>query len=55
MTDLLGPAIIVLVVVVILPVLFLVGGGILAATLGTVLQKTVETDHRGRELVDLNR
>jgi hypothetical protein len=52
--DVLGPAIIMILLVVVLPVLFLLLGGVLFALLGTLLHKTVETDHAGSELVDLN-
>jgi hypothetical protein len=50
----LGPIIIV-VVLLVLPALFLIGGSIAAVLLGTALQRTAESDHAGSELVDLNR
>jgi hypothetical protein len=53
-SDLLGPAIMVIMLVVVLPVVFLLGGGILFGLLGVLLHKTVETDHAGSELLDLN-
>jgi hypothetical protein len=52
--DFLGPAIMV-VVLLVLPVVFLVAGGLGAVILGSALQKTVENDHAGSEFVDLNR
>ena len=51
--DIVGP-IIVVVVLLILPVVFLVGGSIGAVVLGAMLQKTAEADHPGSELIDLN-
>ena len=54
MNDVVGPVIIV-VVLLVLPALFLLGGTIAAIILGIALQKTVEADHAGSELVDLNR
>lgn len=54
MDDPVGPAIMVIVLLV-LPMVFLAAGAVGAVILGSVLQKTVEADHQGRELVDLNR
>jgi hypothetical protein len=53
MDDVVGP-IIVVVVLLVLPVVFLIGGSIGAVVLGALLQKTAETDHPGSELIDLN-
>jgi hypothetical protein len=52
-SDLVGPAVIV-VVLLVLPVVFLVAGGLGAVVLGSALQRTVEADHAGSEFVDLN-
>jgi hypothetical protein len=54
MDDVAGPIIIVIVLLV-LPIVFLIGGAIGAVVLGAMLQKTAETDHPGSELIDLNR
>jgi hypothetical protein len=53
MDDIVGPIIIV-VVLLLLPVAFLIGGTIAAIILGTALQKTAEADHAGSELIDLS-
>jgi hypothetical protein len=50
-----GAVIIVLVVVVILPVSYLMLGGIVAALFGHTARATAERDHEGSELIDLNR
>ena len=54
MDDVVGPIIIV-VVLLVLPVFFLVGGSLAAMILGATLQKTAEADHPNSELIDLNR
>ncbi|MGH9118280.1 MAG: hypothetical protein ACRD0A_10515 [Acidimicrobiales bacterium] len=54
MDDIVGPIVIV-VVLLLLPVAFLIGGTLAAVILGTVLQTTAEADHAGSELIDLNR
>jgi hypothetical protein len=52
--DFVGPVIIVFVLLV-LPGVFLMAGGLAAVILGSALQRTVEKDHAGSEFVDLNR
>jgi hypothetical protein len=49
-----GAVIIVLVVVVVLPVSFLVGGMVVAAVLGQSLTRDAARRHEGTELVDLS-
>lgn len=49
-----GAVIIVLVVVVVLPVSFLVGGALVAAGLGSAMTKVKEADNEGSELIELN-
>ncbi|MBA2280643.1 MAG: hypothetical protein H0W25_05310 [Acidimicrobiia bacterium] len=51
----LGPILIVLVVVVILPITLLVGGALAAALFSWALDKTSAQDHEGNELLDLNK
>lgn len=51
----LGAAIIVLVLLVVLPVGFLVGGAVVAAILGHSLDRDAVRRHEGSELVELNR
>jgi flagellar basal body-associated protein FliL len=50
----LGAVLMVLILLVVLPVAFLIGGAILAAILGQSLTVTKERDFEGSELVDLN-
>lgn len=50
----LGAVIIVLLVVVILPVTFLVTGGVLSAVVGWALKKNGEETHPNSELTELN-
>ena len=49
-----GVVLVVLAVVVVLPVTFLVGGGIVAGVLGGALTSAKAKDFEGSELVDLN-
>lgn len=49
-----GAVIIVVVLLVVLPVSFLVGGGVFAAILGSSLKADAEHRHEGSELIDLN-
>jgi hypothetical protein len=49
-----GPIIIVVVTVILLPVSFLVGGGLVAAILSGALKSNAEATHEGSELIDLN-
>jgi hypothetical protein len=49
-----GAILVVLAVVVVLPVSFLVGGGIVAAVFGASLTSAKAKDFEGSELVDLN-
>jgi hypothetical protein len=51
--DILGPAILVVLLVVVLPVVFLLAGGIGAVILGSALHRTVEADHADSELTPL--
>ena len=50
----LGAVLMVLILLVVLPVMFLIGGAIVAAIFGQSLTVTSERDHEGSELVDLN-
>lgn len=50
----LGAVIIVIVLLVVLPVGFLVGGAVIAGLLGSALKADGEARHQGSELVDLN-
>jgi flagellar basal body-associated protein FliL len=50
----LGAAIMVLVLLVVLPVSFLIGGAVLAAVFGQSLTVAKERDHEGSELVELS-
>ena len=50
-----GPIIIVFVLLIILPVSFLVGGGVVAMILSMSLKANAEATHEGSELIDLNR
>ncbi len=49
----LGAAIIVIVLLVVLPVGFLVGGAVIAAIMGESLHRDARTRHEGSELLDL--
>lgn len=49
-----GAVIIVFVVLVVLPVMFLVGGGVVAGALGSFLTAVKARDHEGSELVDIS-
>jgi len=49
-----GAVIIVLVLVVVLPVGFLVGGAVVAGLLGSALKADGEARNAGSELIDLN-
>ena len=49
-----GAVIIVIVLVIVLPVAFMLGGAVVAALLGLSLRGTVEADHEGSELIDTN-
>jgi hypothetical protein len=51
----LGPILIVVAVVLVLPPMFLIGGMLFTAVLGWLLKETVEEQHAGSELIDLNR
>ena len=51
----LGALLMVLILLVVLPVAFLIGGAILAAIFGQSLTVTKERDHEGSELVELNK
>lgn len=50
----LGAAVIILIVVVILPVTFLIIGGVLSAVMGWALKDNAEATHPDSELTDLN-
>ena len=49
-----GVVLIVLVLVVVLPVAFLIGGAVIAALLGQSLHADARRRHEGSELLDLN-
>ncbi|MGH9184305.1 MAG: hypothetical protein ACRD0U_00565 [Acidimicrobiales bacterium] len=49
-----GAIVIVVVLVIVLPVSFLLGGAVFAAVLGWSVKSTAEADHQGSEFVDLN-
>jgi hypothetical protein len=49
-----GAVIMVIVLVVVLPVAFLMGGAVLAAIFGQSLSKSKERDYQGTELGDLS-
>ena len=51
----LGPLIIAVVIVLILPVVFLVSGAIIAAITGYFLRQNGVATHEGSELIDLNK
>lgn len=48
-----GALIIVAVIVLILPPIYLITGGVLAAVTGWALRKNAEDEHEGSELIDL--
>ena len=50
-----GPAIIVIVLVVAIPVGVLISGGVMAAVLGTFLRNDADTRYEGTEYVELSR
>jgi hypothetical protein len=50
----LGAVIIIVLLVVVVPVATMMSGVVVAAILGFSLKDTVERDHEGSELVDLN-
>ena len=52
---LVGPIIIVVLVVVVLPVMFLLTGAEIAAIDSYLLPGTVDAEHEGSELIELNR
>ena len=52
---LLGPIILTVVIVLILPLTFLLSGGVIAAIYSLLLPATGEALHEGSELIDLNR
>jgi hypothetical protein len=49
-----GALVLVFVIVVVLPVAFLMGGGVLGALLGWTLYKEAETRNADSELIDCN-
>jgi hypothetical protein len=51
----LGALITVAVLVVVIPVTLCMSGAVAAGLLGYFLKETVEDDHEGSELIDLNR
>ena len=52
---LLGPIIVAVIIVIVLPVLFLLTGGIIAAITGHFLTEYGKSSHEGSELIDLNK
>jgi hypothetical protein len=50
-----GPLVIVVVLVVVIPVSVVMSGSVMAAILGWGLKDDVEAAHEGSELIDLNR
>ncbi|MHB8468010.1 MAG: hypothetical protein ACYDH6_14190 [Acidimicrobiales bacterium] len=51
----LGPILIVVAVVLVMPPMFLIGGMVFSAVLGWALKDHAEELHAGSELIDLNR
>ena len=49
-----GPVLVVLALVIVIPVGVIASGGALAALIGHVLRRNVEQQHEGSELIDLN-
>jgi hypothetical protein len=49
-----GPIILAVIIVVVLPVSFLLSGGVIAAIYSWVLPDTVDSANEGSELIDLN-
>jgi hypothetical protein len=49
-----GPIIMVLLLVVVVPVGIIISGGVLAAIIGYFLKTNAETTHEGSELIDTN-
>lgn len=52
--DVIGALVLAFVIVVVLPVTFLVIGGLLTAVMGWFLKENAEDAHVGSELIDLN-
>ena len=50
----LGAVIVAAIIVVILPPLYFITGGILSAIMGWLLKHEAEEEHAGSELIDLN-
>ena len=50
-----GAIVLAIIIVAILPVIFLMTGGAIAAILGWLLKENGETTHEGSELIELNR
>ena len=50
----LGAVIIVIVLLVVLPIAMLIGGGVIAAIMGSALDADARARHEGSELIDLN-
>ena len=49
-----GPILIVIALVLVIPVAVIISGGILAGVIGATLKKNGEATHKGSELVELN-
>lgn len=49
-----GAVVIVIVLLVVLPIGFIVGGAAVAALLGSTLKERAEVTHEGSELIELN-
>ena len=49
-----GPVLVVLALVIVIPVAVIASGGALAALIGHVLRRDVEKRNEGSELIDLN-
>ena len=50
----LGAVIVAVIIVLILPPLYFITGGILSAVMGWLLKNDAEAEHEGSELIDLN-
>lgn len=50
----LGAVIVAVIIVLVLPPLYFITGGILSAIMGWLLKRDAEAEHEGSELIDLN-
>jgi hypothetical protein len=49
-----GPIILAVIIVIVLPIAFLLTGGVIAALYSYLLPNTVDAEHEGSELISLN-